>query len=249
MISSKAFLDRNRFPPVHIDGKKFWTIKTDLNNFRINDAYKKDDKKVNKKEQPNDKFFYFRLSGLNLYYTNTKTDINILGAISVKSMEKILPPSMDASTEYITTCFVLSDIERQKYKICGLEEKKVKHWYCQIKSFLGEQDMNVCMKDGDGDTKVITKTTEITQPIVIVPTPSPHCNEKWNYQKFGDDWECDCKEGSEQSPIDLPKVDTTIQTDVSPLFRYNKVKAKDVDPTVDGNNFFVKFKFYRNIYY
>ena len=235
MISSNAFLNRNLFPPVHIEKKKFWTIKTDTNNFRINDAYKKEGGQ-DKKEQPNDRFFYFRLSGLNLYYTNTKTDMNILGAISVASMDKILVPSMDASSEYITTCFVLTDIERQKYKICGMDEKKVKHWYCQIKSFLGENNMELCMKDGSGDTKVITKTIEITQPIVIVPQASAHCNENWNYQKFGDDWNCDCKEGSEQSPIDLPKIADTIETGVAPLFRYNKVGAKDVDPTVDGIN-------------
>ena len=235
MVSSKAFLDRNLFPPVHIEKKKFWTIKTDFNNFRINDAYKKEDGH-DKKKQPNDKFFYFRLSGLNMYYTNTPSDINILGAISVASMDTILKPSMDASSEYITTCFILTDIERQKYKICGMEEEKVKHWYCQIKSFLGQQDMDVCMKDGAGDTKVITKTIEITQPIVIVPLASSHCNQNWNYQKFGDDWECDCKEGSEQSPIDLPKIRDTLETGIAPLFRYNKVGAKDVEPTVDGIN-------------
>ena len=237
MVSSTAFLNRNLFPAVHIEKKKFWTIKTDTNNFRINDAFKKEDDH-DKKHQPSDKFFYFRLSGLNLYYTNTKTDINILGAISVASIDKILVPSMDASTEYITTCFLLHDINLQKYKICGMDEKTVKHWYCQIKSFLGENNMEICMKDGSGDTKIITKTVEITQPIVIVPLASAHCNQNWNYQKFGDDWECDCKEGHEQSPIDLPKVDMTIKTDVAPLFRYNKVGAKDVEPTVDGiNNF------------
>jgi len=230
MISSKAFLDRNLYPPVHIEKRKFWTVKTDLLNFRINDAWKK----VEKDERgPSDKFFYFRLSGLNLYYTNTKSDLNILGVISVRSMDKIMEPAMDGSTEYITTCFVLTDLERQQYKICGMKEMTVKHWYCQIKSFLGEQDLKICTKD-DENIKTITKTIEINQPYVIVPTPSPHCNQKWNYQHWGDDWECDCKEGKEQSPIDLPKIEDTIKTDVTPLFRYNKVKAKDIDPTVDG---------------
>lgn len=240
MVASKAFLDRNRFPPVHITRNKFWTIKTDLNHFRINDAYVKDKSHFNdKKKAPNDKFFYFRLSGLNLYYTNTNSDINILGAINVASIEQILAPSMDASTEYITTCFVVNDIERQKYKMCAMEEKQAKHWYCQIKSFLGQQDINICLQDGDENTKVINKTVLINQPYVIVPTPSAHCNEKWNYQKFGDDWECDCKEGKEQSPIDLPKVDQTIETDVAPLFRYNKVKAKDQEATVDGEEIYL----------
>lgn len=242
MISSKSFLDRNRFPPVHIEKKKWITIKTDTNNFRVNDAYKKTNAAIDKKKQPNDKFFYFRLSGLNIYYTNTNSDMNVLGAIAVSKLDKILKPSLDASTEYITTCFFLTDIERIKYKLCGMDEKTVKHWYCQIKSFLGEQDMEICLKDGDGKT-VIKKTLEITKPIVIIPTPSPHCNQKWNYNKFGDDWECDCKEGVEQSPIDLPKLDDTIQTDVAPLFRYNKVRAKDVDPTVDGKIFFLIFRY------
>jgi len=232
MISSKAFLDKNKFPNVHIEKKKYWTVKTDTHNFRINDSFKKQ-KEHDKKKQPNDKFFYFRLSGLNLYYTNTDTDINVLGVISVKSMDKIMKPEQDASTEYITTCFVLTSIENIKYKMCGMEEKTVKHWYCQIKSFLGQQDMEICMKDGDGNTKVITKVIEITKPIVIVPTETPHCNTRWNYQKFGDDWECDCSEGKQQSPIDLPKKDEAIVTDVAPLFRYNKVKAKDQEATVD----------------
>lgn len=236
MISSKSFMDQNRYPPVHIERNKFWKIKTDLNHFRINDAWKK---KETSEKGPNDKFFYFRLSGLNLYYTNTKSDLNILGVISVRSMEKILKPSLDASTEYITTCFIITDIERLKYKICGMEEKTVKHWYCQIKAFLGEQDMEICTKSGDENT--ITRTVEIKQPYVIIPTPSPFCNQKWNYQKFGDDWDCECKEGKEQSPIDLPKIDETIETDVGPLFRYVKVKANDVDPTQDGIILFLFF--------
>lgn len=234
MISSNAFLNRELYPSVHIEKKKFWTIKTDVNNYRINDAWKKTE---TTEKGPSERFFYFRLSGLNLYYTNTKSDLNILGVISVRSMDKIMSPKLDATTEYITTCFLLTDIQRQKYKICGMEEKTVKHWYCQIKSFLGEKDEEICA-NLDESIKIITKTIEINQPLVIVPTPSPFCNQKWNYQNWGDDWECDCAEGREQSPIDLPKIEETIQTDVAPLFRYNKVKARDQDPTVDGKNKF-----------
>lgn len=235
MISSTSFLNRNRFPPVRIEGKKFYDIKTDHQNFRINDSYKKNVEKHDMRVNPNDKFFYFRLSGLNLYYTNTKTDLNILGTVAVKSLDKIQPPSMDASSEYITTCFVIHDNENISYKMCAMQENTAKLWYCQILSFLGQSNVEVCKTGPLDDINTVTKTIEITQPIVIVPTPSAHCNERWNYNKFGDDWECDCKEGKEQSPIDLPKIEETITTEVAPLFRYIKVNAKDVAATVDGN--------------
>ena len=80
--------------------------------------------------------------------------MNVLGAINVSRMEKILKPSLDASTEYITTCFVVTDIERIRYKMCAMEEKVAKHWYCQIKAFLGEKDEEICLKDGDGKTVI-----------------------------------------------------------------------------------------------
>lgn len=234
MISSKSFLDRNKYPPVQIARKKFVEVKTDINNFRINDSYEKNEEKHDKEVNPDNKFFFFRLSGLNLYYANTKSDYNILGAIAVTSLERIQEPSMDATGEYITTCFNIHDAERNTYKMCAMKKDTARHWYCQILSFLGQSNFDMCMKLGDGDTKVITKTVEITQPVVIVPTPSPHCNERWNYNKFGEDWECECKEGKEQSPIDLPVKEQAINTDVAPLFRYKRVKAGDVDATVDG---------------
>ncbi len=89
-----------------------------------------------------------------------------------------------------------------------------------------DKDEDICMKNGDsdadGDTKLINKTIEIINPIIIIPRPSPYCNEKWNYKNFGDDWECDCKEGKEQSPIDLSKIEDMIKTNIFPIFRYNK---------------------------
>lgn len=234
MISSKSFLRRDLFPPVRIDRKTVWEIKTDTYNYRVNDAWAKKETKV---KGVNNLFFYFRLSGLNMYYTNTNSDYNVLGVISVKSMDRITEPKMDAHGEYITTCFELTDVDRIHYKICGLKEKTVKHWYCQIKAFLGESNDEICKSLEEGNA--IIHEVHITKPIVMVPLASPHCNEKWNYQKFGEDWECDCKEGHAQSPIDLPKYEDSIQTDVKPLFRYKKVKAPDQDATIDGKNLII----------
>jgi len=235
MISSKVFNEQSRFPRVDVFGKKI-QIKTDANNFRINGAYGHE---LLKSKLPNDKFFWFRLSGLNLYYTSTDTDINILGAIHVESMvEALLQDKLDASTEILTTCFVLKDSERNEWKICGLKEEVVKKWFCQLKTFLNIKDLNNC-PDIIVDLKlpppkIIDKTIEITQPIILVPLEQRHCNDNWTYQKFTSDWECDCKEGHEQSPIDLPEIKSAIESEVKPEFEYTAVGVTDNKPTIDG---------------
>ena len=235
MISSKAFLDTNRFPTIVIGQKKTVSIKTDQNNYRINGAYGNKNLVVVPK-LPNDKFFWFRLSGLNMYYSSTKTDINILGAISVESIDDVTVPGQDSTSEFITTCFKVKDSTRAEWKICGMKEDTVKAWFCQMKSFLNIKDLNNCPEKLPGDTdvpKVVVQTTEILSNIVIIPTPSKHCNENWNYQKLTEDWDCDCKEGREQSPIDLPKIPDAIESTIKPMMEYAPVKESGLDPTVD----------------
>jgi carbonic anhydrase len=240
MISSKLFKDKSRFPPI-VTEETTITIKTDVNNFRINGAY---GHKSLKNNLPSDKFFYFRLSGLNLFYSSTETDINILGSINVESIVEVkLKSKLDASTEFITTCFTVIDIEKIKWKICGLNESVVKNWFCQLKSFLNIQDLENCPNNNIVDPKlpppkVVEKTVEITQPIILVPLEQRFCNDNWNYQKFSSDWECDCKEGSEQSPIDLPVVESAIESEVKPQFEYSRIKNNGLsngNGTPDGS--------------
>jgi len=232
MISSKAFHDFGRFPPIGMkDGSKI-IIKVDNKDFRINDAHEKPD---NPDKPPSNKFFWFRMSGLNLYYSATKSDINILGAISIETINSVLSTGTDASTELITTCFTVTDFSHSEWKICGLDEVVVKHWYCQIKAFLKEEDLIWCPVV-DPSTQVIEKIVNITQPIIIIPIPSRQCNQNWNYQKDGEDWECDCAQGKEQAPIDLPKTTEAIDSDVRPLFQYDRVEAGSTNPTIDGKN-------------
>lgn len=50
-------------------------------------------------------------------------------------------------------------------------------------------------------------TYNIIQPEWILPMPSPWCNENWNYNALGSDWQCRCWDGQHQSPIDLPSTE------------------------------------------
>merc|ERR1711957_386271 len=86
MVSSEAFSDKGKFPPVFVtDTNSWYKIKLDSMKFRVNDAYnriknQKDNLPVNKN------CFWFRLSGLNLYYSSTTSDYNILGAIQISDV-------------------------------------------------------------------------------------------------------------------------------------------------------------------
>lgn len=70
--------------------------------------------------------------------------------------------------------------------------------------------------------------------MIVIPIPASNCNQDWNYQNHGDDWKCDCSEGKEQSPIDLPKKTKAIPITVSPVFKYSEVKAKEVKTMQEG---------------
>lgn len=230
MISSKAFRDPRKFPPITLKDNSQVRIEVDMKDFRINNAH---GSPMFEDKLPSNKFFWFRLSGLNIYYSSTKTDMNVLGAISIDSLSTVVSTGTDASTEYISTCFTVSDHNRDEWKICGLDEVVVKKWYCQIKSFLNEEDLVVCPQK-DAATPIIEKVINITQPIIIIPVPTRHCNQGWNYQKDGTDWECDCAEGKEQAPIDLPDIKEAIDSAVRPLFQYDNIDPKNVKETLDG---------------
>ena len=231
MISSPIFADTKRFPPVVVSPKQTVTIKTDMQFYRINEAF---DSFIGEPEDkgPSNKFFWFRLSGLNIYYSLSKTDINILDAISVTQISGVTPTEQTMYNANMTYCFSVKDADHNSWKICALSEEVSKTWVCAIKKLLRVDDPMCEVSQAAPQIPVIERN--ITQPIIIIPTPSPFCNENWNYQRNGVDWNCDCEEGREQSPIDLPSRFTAIKSPVKPLFQYEEVSAISKVSTLDG---------------
>ena len=45
--------------------------------------------------------------------------------------------------------------------------------------------------------------------MIIHHVPSKDCKYDWDYMEVGNEWECNCNEGREQSPIDLPPTSLT----------------------------------------
>jgi carbonic anhydrase len=229
-ISSEAFKSPDRFPPVKLLDGTSRVIQTDENYFRINSAADSEELKDDK--PPTNKFFWFRLSGLHLYYTSTKSDINVLGAVSIGHVNTVDQFAGQPYMGNITYCMSLDDIEHTKWKVCNFNKTTVDIWACRIKKYLHIDDAN-CYPDSSNATTIVEK--KVTQPIIIIPLPSRQCNEDWNYQRNGENWECECQ-GKEQSPIDLPNFAEAIDTPVKPLFQYEEISKNSGEEKDESGN-------------
>ena len=98
-LASTNFQDLARYPPIPQPGNSEEKIKveivgpdgnlTDLQRsgtFRQNSRWS-----ATSKDVPEQDAFYFRLSGLNLYFTESKGDMVVLGAIAISNIDEVDP--------------------------------------------------------------------------------------------------------------------------------------------------------------
>ena len=158
MISSDAFLDKKKFPDIYIkQTDEIIRIQTDNMDFRINNAFNKNtEEKENSPNNPN--CFWFRISGLNIYYSSTVSDINILGSISIAHVLGIINLENDHNGYF---CFIIRDKSGIEWKICSEKIEKRNNWVCAVQATLGITKEAFCPgvsngangKNGDGDKK------------------------------------------------------------------------------------------------
>ena len=134
MISSDAFRNKNKFPDIYIkQTDQYIKIETDNIDFRINNAHKKNEEdEGNSPKSPN--CFWFRLNGLNIYYSSTVSDINILGSISIAHVLGVINLENDHSGYF---CFIIRDKSGIEWKICSEKIEKRNTWVCMIQATLG----------------------------------------------------------------------------------------------------------------
>jgi carbonic anhydrase len=224
LISSPQFKNTKKFPPLQLPDGKTVKIKIDEGYYRINDFSK------GPNAPPSNKHFWFRMSGRNLYYSTNKDDINVLGSIRIKSISDVEPKKIYDDDK---NCFKVLDVNSDKWKLCPPDLKRKKEWICAIRKVLNIFDED-CRKTILADAEITVLTKKVTQPIILVSQPNRVCNDEWDYSKGGSDWECTCKEGKEQSPIDLPKKDDAIPSPAKPLFQYDEVPTKRIVTTKEG---------------
>ena len=187
-ISTTMFRKTNLFPPILLPNGKKIKIKINKRYFRINEAYTKGNK--DQAAPPSKKSFWFRISGKHLYYSMTKTDINILGDVTIKN---VITTYKGQESKNEMNCFKIRDREGRNWKLCAESLVLRQKWICLIKEILGLTD-KTCLHPDLNDTPVVVDI-KVNQPIILIPLPSPKCNENWDFNMKGADWNCECSEG------------------------------------------------------
>jgi carbonic anhydrase len=235
-ISSHAFKNPRKYPNINLPDGTTAKLKFGTEQERLNEQYLKS----RAEGSDNESAFWFKIRGGYLYYFATKQDINILGSILVNKIENSDQPNKHSNGT--DTCFSVYDNSNDKYTICASTNEIKLKWFCSIQSFL-EKDKDelssLCYPNQSLKATVvldnqIVEIKNITQPLIIIPTASRKCNQNWNYANKGADWECQCSEGREQSPIDLPSKNDAILSSLRPIFQYDTVRAMAVESTLDG---------------
>ena len=220
-ISSSTFKSEQIYPPLSISSKRTSKLKVNSSNFLINQFYKKDSKD---ESLPKEKTSFFaRLNPPYLSISSSKNSTILLG-FNIKSL---ITQSSISSSKF---CFDAISSDNKEYTLCFNSNKSKFKFVCAINAII-KQSIPECIANATiNDTSSSTPETVIDmneyEPIILIPQQSPYCNADWNYNNKGNDWECICKEGKEQSPIDLDK-SGVIESDIAPLFTFNSLNVED----------------------
>jgi carbonic anhydrase len=233
-ISSPMFKHTGKYPHITLPNDTEVKVKCNKDYFRINESYSPANTSGN--TPPSKLFFWFRLNGKNLYYAHTKTEMNVLGNISFRNVVGSLK-----SHGYDNKCFKIKDREQRKWTLCAESYKIKAQWICAIKTMLGYTKVKECKKEnqvsgGANISKTTVITRKVTEPIILIPLASKKCNEGWDYLNKGQDWNCECQEGKEQSPINLPPKDKAILSPIKPIFEFTEVQAKQEVTSAEGQH-------------
>lgn len=243
-LSSVQTLSTRRYPNIPLGNNNFAKVDNIRKNVATTpqapgqaspgESFRKNQHSGIDKTVPSEESFYFRISGLNLYYTETQKDMIVLGAIAVTN---IVSPSTSALG---LNCFRVVNLEGDKWDLCAKDAKEKETWVCGISQAMGRP----CEKAGttQAGPVIINEKRIVKEPMILIPLPSPVCNEDWNYGSHGTNWNCKCTEGFEQSPINIEKRCVSNINETA-SFQWSKVKAEKLSVFYEDNMLKVKCKF------
>jgi carbonic anhydrase len=222
-VQSEFFKLNNKFPSVKTNPGTAGVELKDAS--RVNQRFKLSRTQGGKTNL----FFWFKFKKGYFYYFAVKGDLNILDAILIKSIEDNYVPG-DGHNK-LPTCFDIFDFQSNKFTICADNMDAKLKFLCSIQNYLKTFLDDRCKPDS-GAAKIVVKKEY--KSLIIIPVASKNCNEKWDYSNKGSDWECTCKEGISQSPIDLPVKSASNPNTLAPMFNYERVDIKPDAGTIDG---------------
>lgn len=238
-VSNPKFTDANLFPVNPSESKDSVDYqKVQGESFLVNKNFPN----PAEKEAKNKLMFFFRFKNGLVYFTNTKSSMNILG--SLKPVLALDSNMVNLSINATNSCFSLKDDSEMEWTLCASSVEDKKKWFCSLQKFLKAPVLDKqCLNESkpakannkDSEKKNSNKNQKKRiQNILIFPTESHKCNEKWNYLQHGKDWECGCAEGSKQSPINLPSKSNAKITKIRPMFIYDTISPISSFNSADG---------------
>lgn len=240
-VSNPKFIDPNNFPSEISNSKDTVDFqKVESENFIVNKQYPSSEDK----DLKNKLMFFFRFKNGVVYFTATKKSMNILSSLKPIKAENnnLINHKINANQ----TCFYVHDESDMTWNLCADNIEIKKKWLCSLEKYTNSYMEDYCnSENGKGSdnknnnsnnnsTNANNKKQKKIQNILIIPTESRKCNEKWNYLEHGNDWECTCSEGKKQSPIDLPTKNQANQSKIKPLFMYESILPISKENTLDG---------------
>jgi len=226
-VSNPQLKNLNKYSKLRLPDWQEHEIPTGRDYFRKNKAYTGS---KSENDPPTDEYFYARLSKRNFWYTVSKDSVHAAGAMSVHEFKTAISLEDYARDP---NCFEIKDRKQLNWTLCAQNAAKRNKWVCKIKELLGQSDYSTCVKTIiSSDIPTVVK--KVFQPVIMLPVASPMCNENYNYDAHGTNWECDCHDGKEQAPIDLPLPEKSTLSPVKPMFQYYDVDFQQVKTTTDG---------------
>jgi len=237
-IKTDNFDNNNVQPTLNISEGSEGSVKyhTNKDDEMINEAFKKtpETDKLNIKD---DKHFYVRINKRYTYFTNGPKSKSIIFFFDNKDMKETKNLHDENScVEVVTFPNKLNGERYPKYTFCHPNRELATKFDCYLVNLRQDTDFKVCeTKLGVGDLKKNLKIIKkkINHPIMIIPTPQRICNYQWSYENKGSDWECLCKEGKYQSPIDLPDPKKAVISPMQPMFDYYYFNEGDVKTKIE----------------
>ena len=235
-ISSATFKDESKFPVFYYPGGGIGEALLTPQYMRINEKFQDTPPNLKQGEwtpdptaPPNRTYFWFRLSEKYLYFAESKESKNILGSF------RWADNTLNAS-RVNPMCFELVSKSGEKFDYCSKTSDMMKKMLCHIQTTLRIDIDKIC-RGGDNTGPVapvkpvgVIKEKIITQPYILIPLARGECNEDWTYRERGSNWECLCKEGMAQSPIDLPPPKKAIGSPIKAFFQFDKTSIIADEP-------------------
>jgi hypothetical protein len=145
----------------------------------------------------------------------------VLGSIQLCKIEETISAQKG--------CFKVINKEDLYWLICSSDGTYPYNFKCAVDTALGRKcDLRESLNNS-------LKLMTIIQPQIIVPIASPDCKFDWDYAFHGQNWVCNCNEGLEQSPVDLPASGGLETLRYGAQFDYKAVSASNLKMVYDIN--------------